>query len=271
MIRRISPGAVPPLVPDAHTASHRHSDAAHASAPPVADAATHAPRLRPAPPRKRRRGLHSLEGLDDGLDPTEQEEAEAVRVSALRGRVSIAIAQPQGQGQSQDDQHGDGANTHAGDPQAGSWQGASSVQLDDSVRASVDGVLDRYVTMRAADPMLRRRALAVALVELRAIRIAHPAAAPLMTMVWRLMREHLRSGSASAPAENLQALRKLLTELIPAQPVPSPALRNFHLLLPLMLLNAEKPRRHRDRSGAITRLNTLLIEHPERAVQEIRA
>lgn len=85
------------------------------------------------------------------------------------------------------------------------------------------------------------------------------------------MREHLRSGTASAAAENLQALRKLLVELVPAQPEPSPALRNFHLLLPLVLLNAEKPRKRLDRAGAITRLNTLLIEHHERTAQEIRA
>ncbi|WP_115045319.1 4-hydroxyphenylacetate catabolism regulator HpaA [Xanthomonas arboricola] len=270
MIRRIFPGAVPPSVPGAHTASHAHTDAAHASASPVADAATHAQRLRPAPPRKRRRGLHSLDGLDE-LDATEQEEDEAARVSALRGRVSIAVAKPQDQGQSQDDQHGDGGDPHAGDPQAGPWQGASPVQVDNSVRASVDGVLEGYAKRRATDPTGGRHALSVALVELRAISIAHPAATPLTSMVWRLLREHLRSGSESTPTENIQALRKLLVELVPAQPEPSPALRNFHLLLPLILLNAGKPRKRLDRSRAITRLNTLLIEQPERAAQEIRA
>ncbi|CAD0304813.1 4-hydroxyphenylacetate catabolism regulator HpaA [Xanthomonas hortorum] len=271
MIRRISPGAVPPSLPSAPGASHHHADAPQAGVQPPADSAHHAPRLRPAPPRKRRRGMRSLDGMDDERDATELEEAEAARVSALRGRVSIAVAQPQGQGQRQDDQHGEGGNAQAGDPQAGRGQSASPVQLDDNVRARVDGVLDRYATTRAADPTVRRRALAVALVELRAIGIAHPAAAQLTTMVWRLMREHLRSGTASTAAENLQALRKLLVELVAAQPEPSPALRNFHLLLPLVLLNAEKPRKRLDRAGAITRLNTLLIEHQERTAQEIRA
>ncbi|WP_327197391.1 4-hydroxyphenylacetate catabolism regulator HpaA [Xanthomonas campestris] len=270
MIRRISPGAVPPSVPGAHSASHKHADVPHASAPPLADAATYAPRLRAAPPRRRRRGMRSLDGMDDELDASALEEAEASRVSALRGRVSVAVAEPQGQGQRQDTQHGEGGNPEAGDPQSVRWQSASPVPLDDSVRARVDGALHRYATTRAANPALRRRALAVALVELRAIGIAHPAAAPLTSMVWRVMREHLRSGGAGS-AENLQALRKLLVELVPAQPEPSPALRNFHLLLPLVLLNAEKPRKRLDRSGAITRLNTLLIEHQERTAQEIRA
>ncbi|OZI86636.1 4-hydroxyphenylacetate catabolism regulator HpaA, partial [Pseudomonas avellanae] len=49
-----------------------------------------------------------------------------------------------------------------------------------------------------------------------------------------------------------------------------PALRNFHLLLPLILLNAEKPRRQVDRTHAVTRLNTLLIELPQQAAQEVR-
>ncbi len=61
--------------------------------------------------------MRSLDGMDDELDATELEEAEAARVSALRGRVSIAVAQPQGQGQRQDDQHGEGGNAQAGDPQ----------------------------------------------------------------------------------------------------------------------------------------------------------
>ncbi|MCC5095033.1 MULTISPECIES: 4-hydroxyphenylacetate catabolism regulator HpaA [Xanthomonas] len=271
MIRRISPGAVPPSLPSAPGASHHHADAPQAGVQPPADTAHHAPRLRPAPPRKRRRGMRSLDGMDDELDATELEEAEAARVSALRGRVSIAVAQPQGQGQRQDDQHGEGGNAQAGDPQAGTWPIAAPSQVDDSVRASVQEVLDRYAATPAADQTIRRRALAVALVELRAIGVAHPAAAQLTTMAWRLMREHLHSGSAGAAAETLQALRKRLLDLVPAQPDTSPALRSFHLLLPLMLLNAEKPRKRLDRARAITRLNTLLIEHHDGTAQEIRA
>lgn len=59
-------------------------------------------------------------------------------------------------------------------------------------------------------------------------------------------------------------------ELMPSELEPVPALRNFHLLLPLILLNAEKPRRQVDRTHAITRLNTLLIEQPQQAAQEVR-
>lgn len=81
--------------------------------------------------------MRSLDGMDDELDATELEEAEAARVSALRGRVSIAVAQPQGQGQRQDDQHGEGGNAQAGDPQAGTWPIAAPSQVDDSARASV--------------------------------------------------------------------------------------------------------------------------------------
>lgn len=84
------------------------------------------------------------------------------------------------------------------------------------------------------------------------------------------MREHFRSSGSATPTENLQALRKRLMELMPSELEPVPALRNFHLLLPLILLNAEKPRRQVDRTHAVTRLNTLLIELPQQAAQEVR-
>ncbi|AZR33447.1 hypothetical protein [Xanthomonas vasicola] len=270
MIRRIFPGSLPPSVPSTHRTTHNHADAASANAAPVTDTATHGPRLRPAPPRRRRRSMGSLDTLDD-FDATEQEDAEATRACALRGRVSVAIARPEGKEQHQGDQHGGGGNTHADDPQAGRWQGASPVEVDDSARARIDGVIDRYATTCSSDPAVRRHALAAALVELRAISVVHPATASLTTMVWKLMRAHLHSSGANASTENLQALRKRLIELVAADPEPTPALRNFHLLLPLILLNAEKPRRRVDRATAITRLNTLLIEHPERATQEVRA
>ncbi|MFC7520528.1 4-hydroxyphenylacetate catabolism regulator HpaA [Xanthomonas populi] len=269
MIRRLSPGAMPPSLPTAPGVSHNHADAPHAGVQPLADAAPHAPRLRTAPPRRRRRGMRSLDGMDDELNATELEEAEAARVSALRGRVSVAAAQPQGQ--SQDNQHGEGGNAQAGNPQAGTWPIAAPTHVDDSVGASVHGVLDRYAATPAADQTTRRNALAVALVELRAIGIAHPASAPLTAMVWRLMREHLQAGSAGASAETLQDLCKRLVDLMKPQPDASPALRSFHLLLPLMLLNAEKPRKRLDRARAITRLNTLLIEHHDGTAQGIRA
>ncbi|APO95017.1 hypothetical protein [Xanthomonas vesicatoria] len=274
MIRRLLPGAASPPLHTAHDASHHHADAPHAGEPPLADATTpHAPRLRSAPPRRRRRGMRSLEGQDDELDTTELEEAEAARVSALRGRVGVAVAQPQGQGQSQDDQHGEGGHTFAGEPQAGAWPIAAPVHVHvhDSVRASVQDVLDRYAATPAADRAVKRHALAVAFVELRAIRIAHPAAASLTAMAWRLMRDHLAAYSAGASAETLQELCKRLVDLMTPQPDASPALRSFHLLLPLMLLNAEKPRKRVDRARAITRLNALLIEHHDGTAQGIRA
>ncbi|PPV07033.1 HpaA protein [Xanthomonas bromi] len=271
MIRRISPGTLRPPVSVEHDASHQHADAAGTSAAPTTDAATHAPRLRPAPLRRRRRGLRSLDGQEDEFDATEQEEIDAKRVCALRGRVSVAIAPSQGHEQRQgDQQHEGGRNPHADDPQAGQWQSAAPTELGDSLHACIDGLLDRYATTRVADPMVRRHALAAALVELRTIGVAHPAIAPLTTTVWRLMREHLRSYSKSTATETLQDLRKRLLELMPSELEPVPALRNFHLLLPLILLNAEKPRRRADRAHAITRLNTLLIERPEQAAQEVR-
>ncbi|PKV13450.1 4-hydroxyphenylacetate catabolism regulator HpaA [Xanthomonas prunicola] len=270
MIRRISSGTLRPSVSIEHGASHQHADAAGTSAGPPTDAAARTLRLRPAPPRRRRRGIRSLDGQEDEFDATEQEEIEAKRECALRGRVSVAIAPAQGREHGQGDQHGGDRNAHADDPQAGPWHGAAPAQLSDSVRTCIDAILDRYVTSRDADPMVKRHALAAALVELRAIGVSHPAVAPLTATVWRLMREHLRSYDKATAAENLQALRARLLELMPSELEPVPALRNFHLLLPLILLNAEKPRRQVDRTHAITRLNTLLIEQPQQAAQEVR-
>ncbi|WP_017167480.1 hypothetical protein [Xanthomonas phaseoli] len=274
MIRRISPGTSRPSVSIEHGGSHHHgdhhADAAGTSAGSPADIAARTPRLRPAPPRRRRRGIRSLDGQEDEFDATEQEEIEAKRECVLRGRVSVAVVAAQGREQGQGDQHGGGRNAHADDPQTGPWQAAAPAVLSDGVRARIDGILDRYVMTRDADPMVRRHALAAALVEFRAIGVSHPALASLTTTVWRLMREHFRSTGRATTAENLQALRKRLMELMPSELEPVPALRNFHLLLPLILLNAEKPRRQADRTHAITRLNTLLIEQPHQVAQEVR-
>ncbi|KGE52203.1 hypothetical protein [Xanthomonas axonopodis] len=271
MIRRISPGTLRPSVSIEHGGSHHHADASGTSTGSPTDIVARAPRLRPAPPRRRRRGIRSLDGQEDEFDATEQEEIEAKRECALRGRLSVAVAPPQSREHSQGDQHGgDRSNAQTDDPQAGPWHGAAPSQLSDNMRTCIDAILDRYVSRRDADPTAKRHALAAALVELRAIGVSHPTLAPLTATVWRLMREHLRSYNKGSAAENLQALRTRLLELMPSDLEPVPALRNFHLLLPLILLNAEKPRRQVDRTQAITRLNTLLIEQPQQAAQEVR-
>ncbi|WOB26870.1 MULTISPECIES: 4-hydroxyphenylacetate catabolism regulator HpaA [Xanthomonas] len=273
MIRRISSGAVPPSLPTAHGASHHHADGSHAgtAVQPLADAAPHAPRLRAAPPRRRRRGMRALEGQDDELDATELEEAEAARISALRGRVSIAVPQSQGQGQSQDNQHGDGGHAYAGDPHAMPRASASPVRVDDTVRADVQAVIDRYAATRAADQTVRQHALTAAFVELGEIGAAHPAAAPLTTMVWMLMREHLQAGRTDTLAEGMETLRKRLVDMVRAQPECAPALRSYYLLLPLMLISAGKPRKPADCARGITCLNALLMEHHDGTAQGIRA
>ncbi|MBV6885371.1 4-hydroxyphenylacetate catabolism regulator HpaA [Xanthomonas euvesicatoria] len=274
MIRRISPGTLRPSVPIEHGGSHHHgdhhADAAGTSAGSPTDIAARAPRLRPAPPRRRRRGIRSLDGQEDEFDANEQEEIEAKRECALRGRVSVAITPAQSREHGQGDQHGGDRSTHTDDPQAGPWHSAAPAQLSDSIRTCIDAIVDRYVTRRDADPVAKRHALAAALVELRAVGVSHPAVAPLTATIWRLMREHLRAYDKANAAENLLALRTRLLELMPSELEPVPALRNFHLLLPLILLNAEKPRRRVDRTHAITRLNTLLIEQPQQAAQEVR-
>ncbi|MFO3705493.1 4-hydroxyphenylacetate catabolism regulator HpaA [Xanthomonas codiaei] len=270
MIRRIFPGSVP-RSPTAPGASHHHADAPATGAQPLADTPHHAPRLRPAPPRKRRRGMRSLDGMDDELDATEQEDAEAARVSALRGRVSIAAAQPQEQGQSQDDQQSAGGRAQASDPQAETWPSVAPIHADEDVRAGVQAVIDRYAATQASDQTVRRHALTAAFVELRDIGIAHPGAVSLTAMVWMLMREHLQSGLASSLSEPMDTLRKRLAEMVHAQPEPTPELRSYNLLLPLILISARKPRKPADCARGITRLNTLLMEHQNGTSRGIRA
>lgn len=148
---------------------------------------------------------------------------------------------------------------------------ASPVHRDEDVRAGVQAVIDRYAATRAGDQTLRRQALTAAFVELRDIGIAHPVAASLTTMVWMLMREHLQSGQAGSFAESMDTLRKRLVEMVHAQPEPTPALRSYNLLLPLMLISAGRPRRPADCARGVTRLNTLLMEHQDGAAQGIRA
>ncbi len=275
MIRRISPGPLQPSVSTEHGGSHHHADhhadAASTSAGSPADIAARATRLRPAPPRRRRRGNRSLDGHEDEFDANEQEEIEAKRECALRGRVSVAIAPAQSREHGQSDQHGGDRNTHTDDTQAGPWHGGAPRQVTDSIRTCIDAILNRYVARRDADPVAKRDALAAALVELRAIGVSHPAVAPLTETVWRLMREHLSSYDKATAAEKPADLADPITGVDAIRVGTGASATQFSSTASTDIAECgKKPRRQVDRRHAITRLNTLLIEQPEQAAQEVR-
>ncbi|PPU72446.1 4-hydroxyphenylacetate catabolism regulator HpaA [Xanthomonas cucurbitae] len=266
MIRRLpSTGSVLPTAPAQPQTS---MDVPHAEVPQAADTIHH--RLRPAPsPRRRRRGMGALDGMDEGFDAAELQEAEAARVSALRGRVKVVAAPSQDN--KHDGQRDENSSGHDGDPQSAQRPLASIDPSNLEILSHIDGILDRYVQACTSNEAASSNALVIALAEFRAIKLAHPESAPLTTIVWRLMRDHLRHCSSSPPQETLRALRERLLTLITPESNASSALRSFHLLIPLMLLNAQRPRRLRDRIGAVKRLNALMKERSDSSYEEIRS
>ncbi|WP_343732515.1 hypothetical protein [Duganella sp.] len=101
-------------------------------------------------------------------------------------------------------------------------------------------------------------ALEGALVDLRALKSDPAHSLPLVTAVMRIMREYLAQPTTTAPDKLAAVKQRLISLLPPPSAQAAPALRQLHLLLPVLLLNAARPRTSRQRALAIARLDVLL-------------
>jgi type III secretion regulatory protein HpaA len=83
-------------------------------------------------------------------------------------------------------------------------------------------------------------------------------AVPLATAVLRVTREYLAQPAATAPAKLADVKARLLALLPPPSSRAAPSLRQLHLLLPILLLNAQRPRTSRQRALALAKVDVLL-------------
>lgn len=83
-------------------------------------------------------------------------------------------------------------------------------------------------------------------------------AVPLATAVLRVTREYLAQPAATGAAKLADVKNRLLALLPPPTSRAAPALRQLHLLLPVLLLNAQRPRTSRQRALALAKVDVLL-------------
>ncbi|UKE42602.1 type III secretion system export control protein [Xanthomonas translucens pv. secalis] len=81
---------------------------------------------------------------------------------------------------------------------------------------------------------------------------------------WILLREHIArttpANATATPSKSLEQVRTQLRELVkPTSKMPEPATQTLHLLLPLLLLHADRPRNARHRQRAIAMLDIACI------------
>ncbi|MBP1204809.1 type III secretion regulatory protein HpaA [Duganella sp. 1411] len=152
-----------------------------------------------------------------------------------------------------------------GDDHAATPAGPRSGRQDDSGHAgaidAIDAVLRAHLAPAAtrADPAAGAHGLEQALLALHALQRAPAPNPPLTASLLRLTQAYLGQGGASSGPGTLAAVKQRLMALLPpATGQSSPALRQLHLFLPVLLLNAARPRTARQRDLALAKIAVLL-------------
>ncbi|MFC6839792.1 type III secretion system export control protein [Xanthomonas theicola] len=220
------------------------------------------------PPSWRRRRKRST-GRDGQFDddewpapPQATPDPDQAIDAASRQAHAGAQQQPQhGQSEARHDHLGGGqpgdAAPAAPEPAHAAHAPAAAATPSGAASALLEEILQRYRNQPAEQA---QPALARALSQLRDGVLDRALPASFSVAGWILLREHLlRASQATAtPAPALQQLRAQLVDAVrPTPDMPQPAVQTLHLLLPLLLLHAERPRLPRHRQRAIAMLDTL--------------
>lgn len=146
---------------------------------------------------------------------------------------------------------------YAGQPATHGGPNAAALATAQRQR-TIDGLVRDFVHRGASTGAGAVAALEGALVDLRALKSDPAQSVPLATAVLRVMREYLSQPASAAP-DKLAAVKQRLLALLPRPTAQaSPALRQLHLFLPVLLLNAARPRTSRQRPLAIAKIDVLL-------------
>ncbi|RFP09353.1 hypothetical protein D0T25_24195 [Duganella sp. BJB488] len=140
------------------------------------------------------------------------------------------------------------------------WTAPRQEAGDDALAGPLRHLLRDYAAA-AAGPA-RYALLETAMLQIRTLHTTPAAASGALSYaVLRLMRAHLaRADAAPDGPATLAAVRARLLQLIPqaAAGAATPAQRRLHLFLPLLLLNASRPRTPEQRRMAVAKLDSVL-------------
>ena len=145
------------------------------------------------------------------------------------------------------------------DDQGATTHDKAAPSQDDTIDA-IGAVLRDHLAPASTrtDPAAGAHALEQALLALHTLQRAPAPNPPLTTSLLRLTQAYLSQPGATGPG-TLAAVKQRLMALLPPPAGPcSPALRQLHLFLPVLLLNAARPRTARQRDLALAKIGVLL-------------
>ena len=134
------------------------------------------------------------------------------------------------------------------------WQRAADDRPQPTLRERQQQAVDRLVR----DHVSASGTIDGAMRALHTLQRDPAQAVPLATAVLRITREFLAQPAATGAARLADVKTRLLALLPPPTSQAAPALRQLHLLLPILLLNAQRPRTSRQRALALAKIDVLL-------------
>ena len=233
-----------------------HSAAADAGAPDLVYTPLHHLRLAALQNKLRMRKARGAAGADVADSASEFEELLLMLESQAQTQAQTSslpqIRVGRRRQQHQPDQHA-GGHPPSPWPRAAEDRHAPAPALRERQQQAVDRLVRDHVgTVHGSG------ALDGAMRALHTLQSDPAHAVPLATAVLRITREYLAQPAATGADKLADVKNRLLALLPPPSSRAAPALRQLHLLLPVLLLNAQRPRSSRQRALAIAKIDVLL-------------
>lgn len=231
-----------------------HAAAADAGVPDLVYAPLHHIRLVALQNRLRMRKTRGAAGADAADSASEFEELllmlESQAQAQTQGSALPQIRVGRRRQERQPDQH-------AGERPPSPWPRAAEDRHAPALRERQQQAVDRLVRDHVGT-VHGSGALDGAMRALHTLQSDPAHAVPLATAVLRITREYLAQPAATGADKLADVKNRLLALLPPPSSRAAPALRQLHLLLPVLLLNAQRPRTSRQRALALAKIDVLL-------------
>lgn len=233
-----------------------HAAAADAGVPDLVYAPLHHIRLVALQNRLRMRKTRGAAGADAADSASEFEElllmleSQAQAQTQTQGSGLPQIRVGRRRQERQPDQH-------AGERPPSPWPRAAEDRHAPALREHQQQAVDRLVRDHVGT-VHGSGALDGAMRALHTLQSDPAHAVPLATAVLRITREYLAQPAATGADKLADVKHRLLALLPPPSSRAAPALRQLHLLLPVLLLNAQRPRTSRQRALALQKIDVLL-------------
>ncbi|WP_018606683.1 hypothetical protein [Uliginosibacterium gangwonense] len=135
--------------------------------------------------------------------------------------------------------------------------------LDEAARKDIDTIVQAFLdgsSTQTDGPQHARvnlTAVAKSLISLRDTKAQHGVDVSLTHAILSIVRQYLKEDKTTRNIPNtLSEIRDLLVSIAP-QGIPAQSLRNYHLKIPLILLNLDRPRKSIHRATACSTISTL--------------